>query len=175
MWGSILVAYTMISLMIFFLARVSPYERRSDNHDVTEKSDAFVMHTIATNGNAPFKTPAPSVLQGGGQPASDRFTILNSFWYTLTGFFMQQTGVSPKAVSVRFLTAFWWMFCLVILALYLITLSSFMVAKSGNDNTPREQSFQQFMDDPNTRLAVVGRGASYHLIKVPPYTHLYLE
>ena len=53
---------------------------------------------------------------------------------------------------------------MVILALYLITLSSFMVGNSGDETTT--QSVQQFLEDPNTKLAVVGRGASYHLIKV---------
>ena len=57
------------------------------------------------------------------------------------------------------------MFCLVILALYLIALSALMNKPLNPNSDLAEISIDNFVDNPNTRLAVVGKGASYHLIK----------
>lgn len=60
-WLSILVAYVLVSLLMFIIARVTPYER-----------------------HAPRPDPAHN------------FTLANSFWYTLSAFFLRSTPISPR-------------------------------------------------------------------------------
>ena len=57
------------------------------------------------------------------------------------------------------------MFCLVILALYLVALSALMNKPRNQNRDLAEIPLDNFVDNPHTRLAVVGKGASYHLIK----------
>ena len=97
----------MISLMIFFLARVSPYERRDSGRAsaVVQKSNAYAMNAIGTNGNVPaFKAAATSTAAPALGPSDDGFSILNSFWFALTGFFMRNSTVSPRVSKT---TAAW--------------------------------------------------------------------
>ena len=61
LWVCILVAYVMVSIFMFVIGRVTPYERH-----------------------------APQDGKG------NTLTLANSFWFTLSAFFLRPTTISPK-------------------------------------------------------------------------------
>ena len=68
-WLSILIAYILVSLLMFVIARVTPYERH------------------ASRGN--------NATTGGG--AEDpKLTLANAFWYTLSGCVFKSTNINPR-------------------------------------------------------------------------------
>ena len=85
LWASLAAAYVLTSLTLFFVARVSPYERRA----------------------APLRGEATGLCLGG-----DGFSLCNAFWYTFAGFCMRgsniaanvsnQLGVLLKPHTVRY-------------------------------------------------------------------------
>ncbi|XP_029989528.1 probable glutamate receptor [Sphaeramia orbicularis] len=71
------------------------------------------------------------------QPQSEqnRFSLLNSLWYTAGALTLQGAGPHPKGLSGRVVICSWWFFTIVLLAFYFSNLSS--------SNTP--QSSQQIV------------------------------
>ena len=66
LWASLAAAYVLTSLTIFFVARVSPYERRATMREAT------------------------SCFGGDG------FSLCNAFWYTFAGFFMRGSNIAAN-------------------------------------------------------------------------------
>ena len=74
-WLSILIAYILVSLLMFVIARVTPYERhasRGRNNSTTTIADD------AEDGYSP------------------KLTLANAFWYTLSGCVFKSTNINPK-------------------------------------------------------------------------------
>ena len=63
-----------------------------------------------------------------------------------------------QAASTRFLAAVWWFFCLITLALYVISLSGLMRWTQS-----RPISFDDFMSGPDARLILVGQTSLEHI------------
>ena len=90
-----------------------------------------------------------------------------------------------QSISARFLTAFWWMFCLVILLLYFISLKAALLPTSifGKYNNGiigqrfgdaqyamGIQDLDDFLNDKNTRLGYVQNGAIENILQVAKCT-----
>ena len=69
LWASLAAAYVLTSLTLFFVARVSPYERRA----------------------APLRGEATGLCFGG-----DGFSLCNAFWYTFAGFCMRGSNIAAN-------------------------------------------------------------------------------
>ena len=69
-WLSILIAYILVSLLMFVIARVTPYERH------------------ASRGN--------NATTGGGGAEDPKLTLANAFWYTLSGCVFKSTNINPR-------------------------------------------------------------------------------
>ena len=74
LWASLAAAYVLTSLTLFFVARVSPYERRA----------------------APLRGEAATGPCFGG----DGFSLCNAFWYTFAGFCMRGSNIAAN-VSIH--------------------------------------------------------------------------
>ena len=72
-WLSILIAYILVSLLMFVIARVTPYER----------------HASRGNNNSTIATEE----DGGYSP---KLTLSNAFWYTLSGCVFKSTNINPR-------------------------------------------------------------------------------
>ena len=72
LWASLATAYVLTSLTLFFVARVSPYERRASTRE------------------AAAAAAAASCFGGGG------FSLCNAFWYTFAGFCMRGSSISAN-------------------------------------------------------------------------------
>ena len=86
-----------------------------------------------------------------------------------------------QSVSTRFLTTFWWIFCLVILFLYFISLRATLFPATSFDRQNNQQTHQSddrqqnlmhakrltdFLNDRNTRLGVIHESAIQHMLEV---------
>lgn len=130
-WMSIGIAYILTSLLVFVVARVSPYERHS--------------HT-----------------KSSGHCDDNALGLSNAFWFTLSGFFLRSTSISPKSLSTRLLTAFWWLFCLVMLFIYIISLRTLIFP---SDSSKSEMTIEQVLrNNNNLELAVFPKGSTHLLL-----------
>ena len=80
-WLSILIAYILVSLLMFVIARVTPYERHASPRDGNDNSEE----------NA-----------GGYSP---KLTLSNAFWYTLSGCVFKSTNINPRVSTYVFVAS----------------------------------------------------------------------
>nr|CAH7759919.1 unnamed protein product [Callosobruchus chinensis] len=109
-WVSVMFAYVAVSIVLFVVARFSPYEWRLIHTSITGR-DTLGQHT-----------------NHGGTMAND-FTMMNSLWFAL-GAFMQQGGeLSPRSISGRIVGACWWFFTLILISSYTANLAAFLTVE----------------------------------------------
>ncbi|KAG5445604.1 Serine/threonine-protein kinase grik2 [Clonorchis sinensis] len=96
-WGYILAATIMVSLVLFVVARFSPYEWKAD-------------HPCNLNSN---------VLE-------NKFDMLNSIWYTFGALMQKGSDVVPHAMSTRIIAGFWWFFTLIVISSYTANLAAYL-------------------------------------------------
>ena len=90
---------------------------------------------------------------------------------------------SFQSISSRFLTTFWWIFCIVILFLYFINLKAYLFHDSTSldsenemtaqlnrfgeeSNAIQDKRLEAFLNDKNTRLGYVHDGAIEYTLQV---------
>ena len=99
-WLYVIAAYLVVSLMMFVLARFSPYEWYNPHpcnpdHDVVENV----------------------------------FTLSNSFWFAVGTLMQQGSDINPRAVSTRIVGGIWWFFTLIIISSYTANLAAFLTVE----------------------------------------------
>ncbi|OUC49779.1 Ligand-gated ion channel [Trichinella nativa] len=95
-WIFIIIAYGGVSIVIFFIARFSPYEwnyNQSSTYGCTSLSD---------------------------------FTIDNCLWVTLAALMQQGTDIMPRSASCRIASSIWWFFTMIIVSSYTANLAAFL-------------------------------------------------
>ncbi|KAK8388628.1 hypothetical protein O3P69_020541 [Scylla paramamosain] len=99
-WLYMATAYLGVSLLLFVLARFSPYEWSNP-------------HPCDTT---------PEKLDNG-------FSLLNCLWFCI-GSLMQQGGdLLPRAVSTRIVAGIWWFFTLIMISSYTANLAAFLTVE----------------------------------------------
>nr|QQY02581.1 glutamate receptor ionotropic 1 [Cryptocotyle lingua] len=96
-WGYILAATIMVSLVLFVVARFSPYEWK-------------INHPCNVNSNV----------------VENKFNILNSIWFTFGALMQKGSDVVPHATSTRIIAGFWWFFTLIVISSYTANLAAFL-------------------------------------------------
>nr|QQY02599.1 glutamate receptor ionotropic 2 [Cryptocotyle lingua] len=96
-WGYILAATIMVSLVLFVVARFTPYEWKAD-------------HPCNVDSN---------VLE-------NKFDMLNSIWYTFGALMQKGSDVVPHAMSTRIIAGFWWFFTLIVISSYTANLAAYL-------------------------------------------------
>merc|ERR1711881_324994 len=92
-------AYLGVSVLLFILARFSPYEW--DNpHPCRTDQDILV----------------------------NDFSLVNSMWFTIGSLMQQGSDLSPKAISTRMVAGMWWFFTLIMISSYTANLAAFLTA-----------------------------------------------
>ncbi|XP_045499152.1 glutamate receptor ionotropic, kainate 2 isoform X3 [Colias croceus] len=99
-WIYMATAYLGVSVLLFILARFSPYEWDSPRNCVDE----------------------PPVLE-------NQFTLLNSLWFTIGSLMQQGSDIAPKAVSTRMVAGMWWFFTLIMISSYTANLAAFLTVE----------------------------------------------
>ncbi|KAF5280601.1 hypothetical protein FQA39_LY05249 [Lamprigera yunnana] len=99
-WIYMATAYLGVSVLLFILARFSPYEW--DN-----------PHPCNSD---------PDVLE-------NQFTLMNSLWFTIGSLMQQGSNIAPKAVSTRMVAGMWWFFTLIMISSYTANLAAFLTVE----------------------------------------------
>ena len=99
-WLYILLAYLLVSLTIWIVARFSPNE---------------------------WSTPHPCV--DTGYVVQNDFTLANSFWFTVGTLMQQGSDLNPRAASTRIVGGIWWFFTLIIISSYTANLAAFLTVE----------------------------------------------
>ena len=99
-WVYVFAAYVLVSLLLFVLARFSPYEWYNP-HPCNQDSDVV----------------------------ENQFTLMNSFWFTIGSLMQQGSEVAPRAMSTRLVSAIWWFFTLIIISSYTANLAAFLTVE----------------------------------------------
>nr|CAB3250924.1 glutamate receptor 1-like [Phallusia mammillata] len=100
-WICIGFAYTGVSVVLYLVSRLSPYE----------------WHKGALSNNVDQGEEADSVTD---------FGIMNSLWFSLGAFVQQGCDISPKSFSGRIVGGVWWFFTLIIISSYTANLAAFL-------------------------------------------------
>merc|ERR1719192_492357 len=93
-------AYMGVSVLLFILARFSPYEW--DNpHPCNDEAEVLV----------------------------NEFSLCNSMWFTIGSLMQQGSDLLPRAVSTRMVAGMWWFFTLIMISSYTANLAAFLTVE----------------------------------------------
>jgi len=90
----------VVSLMMYVLARFSPYEWYNPHPC---NPDSAVLENI--------------------------FTLSNAFWFAVGTLMQQGSDINPRAVSTRIVGGMWWFFTLIIISSYTANLAAFLTVE----------------------------------------------
>ncbi|XP_018331081.1 glutamate receptor ionotropic, kainate 2 isoform X2 [Agrilus planipennis] len=99
-WIYMATAYLGVSVLLFILARFSPYEWENPHFCIHES-------TVLEN----------------------QFTLMNSLWFTIGSLMQQGSNLAPKAVSTRMVAGMWWFFTLIMISSYTANLAAFLTVE----------------------------------------------
>uniref|UniRef100_A0A646QE29 Kainate2 n=1 Tax=Hemiscolopendra marginata TaxID=943146 RepID=A0A646QE29_9MYRI len=100
-WLYMSAAYIGVSIILFVLARFSPYE---------------------------WENPYPCIQEP--EELENNFSFLNSLWFTIGSLMQQGSDIAPKAVSTRIVAGMWWFFTLIIISSYTANLAAFLTVET---------------------------------------------
>ncbi len=99
-WLYVILAYFVVSVLMFVLARFSPYEWYNA-HPCNPDTDEV----------------------------ENNFTLSNSFWFAVGTLMQQGSDINPRAVSTRIVGGIWWFFTLIIISSYTANLAAFLTVE----------------------------------------------
>lgn len=95
-WGCIVAAYFVTSLLLWVFDRLSPYSYQNNSEAYVEDDEKRV------------------------------FSAKESFWFCITSLTPQGGGETPKCLSGRLVVGTWWLFGFIIIASYTANLAAFL-------------------------------------------------
>ncbi|XP_072018831.1 glutamate receptor ionotropic, kainate 2-like isoform X2 [Amphiura filiformis] len=99
-WMYVVMAYLVVSITLFILARFSPYEWYNE-HPCNPEYDGV----------------------------ENQFNLLSCLWFAFGGLMQQGSEVNPRAFSTRVLSGFWWFFSLILVSSYTANLAAFLTVE----------------------------------------------
>nr|CAH7752040.1 unnamed protein product [Callosobruchus chinensis] len=99
-WIYMATAYLGVSVLLFVLARFTPYEWHKE-HSCEMNSDVLV----------------------------NQFNLKNCLWFTIGSLMQQGCDFLPKAVSTRMVAGMWWFFTLIMISSYTANLAAFLTVE----------------------------------------------
>lgn len=100
-WMYVLCAYSGVSIILFLVGRISPYEWT--NPYPCRQEDSAVMQ--------------------------NSFSLLNSFWFTIGSLMQQGSDLAPKSMSTRAMAGIWYFFTLIMISSYTANLAAFLTVE----------------------------------------------
>ncbi|XP_041358488.1 glutamate receptor-like isoform X2 [Gigantopelta aegis] len=100
-WVCIIVAYIGVSVGLFLVSRFSPLEWMKSQK---EKDDS-------------------------GTNFDNKFSLMNSFWFSMGALMFQGSDLCPRSVSGRIIGGAWWFFVLIIISSYTANLAAFLTVE----------------------------------------------
>lgn len=100
-WVYVLCSYSGVSIILFLVGRISPYEWT--NPYPCRQEDSAVMQ--------------------------NSFSLLNSFWFTIGSLMQQGSDLAPKSMSTRSMAGIWYFFTLIMISSYTANLAAFLTVE----------------------------------------------
>ena len=100
-WVYVLCAYSGVSVILFIVGHISPYEWT--NPYPCRQEDSAVM--------------------------KNSFSLLNSFWFTIGSLMQQGSDLAPKSMSTRAMASTWYFFTLIMISSYTANLAAFLTVE----------------------------------------------
>ncbi|XP_066598064.1 glutamate receptor ionotropic, kainate 2-like isoform X4 [Prorops nasuta] len=100
-WLYVLAAYVLVSVAMFGVARLSPYEWNANSYPCSTETNVV----------------------------ENQFSLSNSFWFTIGTLMQQGSDLNPKATSTRIVGGIWWFFTLIIISSYTANLAAFLTVE----------------------------------------------
>ena len=100
-WMYTAFSYIFVSLIMFVLARFSPYE---------------------------WDNPYPCIEEP--EELENQFNLQNSFWFTIGSLMQQGSDVAPISLSTRLLAGVWFFFAMIVIASYTANLAAFLTVET---------------------------------------------
>ncbi|XP_047025046.1 glutamate receptor ionotropic, kainate 2 isoform X2 [Helicoverpa zea] len=143
-WIYMATAYLGVSVLLFILARFTPYEWHQ-----THTPDGEKMENIFSLANclwfaigslmqqscdflpkfSPYEWDSPRNCLDEPPVLENQFTLLNSLWFTIGSLMQQGSDIAPKAVSTRMVAGMWWFFTLIMISSYTANLAAFLTVE----------------------------------------------
>lgn len=99
-WLYVSGAYIGVSLLLFVVGRVSPYEW-ADPHPCRQEDKIL----------------------------RNQFSVTNSFWFTIAAVMQQGSDLAPRSLSTRLVAAIWYFFTLIMISSYTANLAAFLTVE----------------------------------------------
>ncbi|XP_043234741.1 glutamate receptor ionotropic, kainate 2-like [Amphibalanus amphitrite] len=99
-WLYMAAAYLGVSVLLFVVARFSPYEWDVP-HPCRDQQDVL----------------------------ENQFSLANSLWFTIGSLMQQGSEIAPKALSTRMIAGLWWFFTLIMISSYTANLAAFLTVE----------------------------------------------
>ncbi|XP_046446552.1 glutamate receptor ionotropic, kainate 2-like isoform X6 [Daphnia pulex] len=147
-WLFLLLAYVLVSLSMWVVARFTPYEWHDNvngsglgsrchhchhylsgsisggiNQIMQQQQQQNHHHQHQLNHDALFSSDQPVLA------SSNDFSLANSFWFTIGTLMQQGSDLNPKAASTRIVGGIWWFFTLIIISSYTANLAAFLTVE----------------------------------------------
>ncbi|XP_050428924.1 glutamate receptor ionotropic, kainate 2-like [Adelges cooleyi] len=103
-WLWVITAYCGVSVLLFIMARISPYE---------------------------WTNPYPCIEEP--EYLENQFSLSNAFWFTIGSLMQQGSDIAPIAVSTRLVAGIWWFFTLIMVSSYTANLAAFLTVESVSE------------------------------------------
>ncbi|KAK4291151.1 hypothetical protein Pmani_036002, partial [Petrolisthes manimaculis] len=143
-WLYVATAYLGVSLMLFIIARLSPYEwvvpedtpkkekkeeeEKKKKKEEEEKEKKKEKKKEEKEEKEVKSKPTPSFVSSV-TPLENQYSLTNSLWFTLGSLLQQGTEQQPRAVSTRMVAALWWFFTLIMVSSYTANLAAFLTVE----------------------------------------------
>lgn len=100
-WVYVLCAYSGVSIILFVVGRISPYEW-TNPYPCRQEDSAVIQNS---------------------------FSLLNSFWFTIGSLMQQGSDLAPKSMSTRAMAGIWYFFTLIMISSYTANLAAFLTVE----------------------------------------------
>ncbi|KAF7271253.1 hypothetical protein GWI33_015848 [Rhynchophorus ferrugineus] len=145
-WIYMATAYLGVSVLLFILARFTPYEwqnphpcnpdpDRLENQFTLFNCMWFAIGSLMQQGCdflpkfSPYEWDNPHPCNSDPDVLENQFTLLNSLWFTIGSLMQQGSDIAPKAVSTRMVAGMWWFFTLIMISSYTANLAAFLTVE----------------------------------------------
>ncbi|XP_071746528.1 glutamate receptor ionotropic, kainate 2 isoform X2 [Lepeophtheirus salmonis] len=184
-WIYMMTAYLAVSLLLFILARISPYETSGVVNDVYWRNDEKgsrlarpdpIYETLFSGCGRPVRTIGTQVEDRREQEknSGDTFTLLNSFWFMIASLLQQGTDLLPRAVSTRMVAGMWWFFTLIMISSYTANLAAFLTVERMDSPIESAEDLAKQNTISYGSLRAGSTAAFFRDSKIPTYSRMWV-
>merc|ERR1719347_2508343 len=142
-WIYMTTAYLGVSITMFLLARLTPFE---------------------------WENPHPCVDEP--EELENELTLHNCFWHNWGSLMQQGSDIAPKAISTRMVAGMWWFFTLIMISSYTANLAAFLTAGKMQSPVGSAEDLAKQTKIKYGTYCCGSSNAFFQESSIPPYTKL---